>query len=80
MKVEVDLDEDVVNALKVHSDLLEVPLETVCKFILEEYTRNKGGYIFYGTAPKGGKIVLLQWPYITGQIILSAEELEKLAR
>ncbi|MHA1363246.1 MAG: hypothetical protein ACTSP1_12070 [Candidatus Freyarchaeota archaeon] len=80
MKVEVDLDEDVVNALKVHSDLLEMPLETVCKFILEEYTRNKGGYIFYGTAPKGGKIVLIQWPYITGQIILSAEELEKLAR
>ncbi|MEX2706414.1 MAG: hypothetical protein Q6352_014355 [Candidatus Freyrarchaeum guaymaensis] len=80
MKVEVDLDEDVVNALKVHSDLLEMPLETVCKFILEEYSRNKGGYIFYGTAPKGGKIVLIQWPYITGQIILSAEELEKLAR
>ena len=80
MKVEVDLDEDVVNALKVHSDLLEMPLETVCKFILEEYTRNKGGYIFYGTAPKGGKIVLIQWPYITGQIILSTEELEKLAR
>jgi len=80
MKVEVDLDEDVVNALKVHSDLLEMPLETVCKFILEEYTRNKGGYIFYGTAPKGGKIVLIQWPYITGQIILSAEELEKFAR
>ncbi|MHA1580008.1 MAG: hypothetical protein ACTSUQ_10330 [Candidatus Freyarchaeota archaeon] len=80
MKVEVDLDEDVVNALKVHSDLLEMPLETVCKFILEEYTRNKGGYIFYGTAPKGGKIVLIQWPYITGQIILSPEELEKLVR
>ncbi len=80
MKVEVELDDEVVNALKEHSDLLEMPLETVCKFILEEYTKNKGGYIFYGTAPKGGRIVLIQWPYITGQIIMSAEDLEKFVR
>lgn len=80
MKVEVELDEDAVKVLKSHSEILDVPLETVCKFILEEYTRNKGGYVFYGSAPKSGKIFLIQWPYITGQIVLSAEELEKLAR
>ncbi len=80
MKVEVELDDDAVKVLKSHAEVLDVSLETVCKFILEEYTRNKGGYVFYGVAPKGGKIFLIQWPYITGQIILSAEELAKLSR
>ncbi|MBS7251770.1 MAG: hypothetical protein KIH08_14450 [Candidatus Freyarchaeota archaeon] len=80
MKVEVELDDDAVKALKSHAEVLDVSLETVCKFILEEYTRNKGGYVFYGVAPKGGKIFLIQWPYITGQIVLSAEELAKLSR
>ncbi|MEM2135822.1 MAG: hypothetical protein QXS27_02305 [Candidatus Jordarchaeaceae archaeon] len=80
MKVEVELDDDAVRALKSHAEILDVSLETVCKFILEEYTRNKGGYVFYGVAPKGGKIFLIQWPYITGQIVLSAEELAKLSR
>ncbi|MEM2144459.1 MAG: hypothetical protein QW279_03800 [Candidatus Jordarchaeaceae archaeon] len=80
MKVEVELDDEAFKALKSQAEVLDVPLETVCKFILEEYTRNKGGYLFYGAAPKGGKIFLVQWPYITGQVILSAEELQKLAR
>lgn len=80
MKVEVELDDDAIKALKAHSEISDLSLETVCKFILEEYTRNKGGYLFYGSAPKGGKIFLIQWPYITGQIVLSAEELEKISR
>jgi len=80
VKVEVELDDDAVKALKSHSEILDVPLEKVCKFILEEYTRNKGGYVFYGSAPNSGKIFLIQWPYITGQIVLSAEQLEKLSR
>lgn len=80
MKVEVELDEDVAKKLKSYSEILDVPLKTVCKFILEEFIKNKGGQVFYGFAPNNGKIFVIQWPYITGQVILSAEELEKVKR
>lgn len=78
VEVKVDLDEDVVEKLKKQAEWCDLPLEAVCKLILSEYTRNRGGYLFYGSAPGNRKIILIQWPYITGQVILTQEELKAL--
>ncbi|MHA1606621.1 MAG: hypothetical protein ACTSWP_03620 [Candidatus Freyarchaeota archaeon] len=78
VEVRLELDDDVVETLKTQAEWCDLPLEAVCKLILSEYARNRGGYLFYGSAPGNRKIILIQWPYITGQVILTEDELKAL--
>ncbi len=54
-------------------------LEKACEFILDQFARIEGGRIYVGTWKEGsGLMFLVQWPFLTGLLKISGEELVKM--
>jgi len=56
-----------------------LPLEKACEFILDQFARVEGGRIYVGTWREGnGLMFLIQWPFLTGLLKISGDELSKM--
>lgn len=56
-----------------------LPLEKACEFILDQFASIEGGRIYAGTWKEGnGLMFLVQWPFLTGLLRVSGEELAKI--
>jgi len=56
-----------------------LPVEKACEFILDQFARIEGGRIYAGTWKEGsGLMFLVQWPFLTGLLKISSEELTKM--
>jgi len=56
-----------------------LPLEKACEFILDQFARIEGGRIYVGAWKEGnGLMFLVQWPFLTGLLKISGDELSKM--
>jgi len=56
-----------------------LPLEKACEFILDQFARIEGGRIYVGTwKEESGLMFLVQWPFLTGLLKISGEELAQM--
>jgi len=56
-----------------------LPLEKACELILDQFAKVEGGRIYAGTWKEGnGLMFLVQWPFLTGLLKISGDELAKI--
>jgi hypothetical protein len=75
--MEIPVAEDAHKKLDELAHDAELPVEFLCKLVLEEFARNTGGRVYVGSWESGnkGRRFVVQWPFITGFQKVRGEDL-----
>ena len=74
----IELKPEIMEKLEGIAKDCNLPLEKACEIILSEFTTVEGGRIYTGRWREGnGIIFVVQWPFLTGLVKISGEDLAK---
>ena len=78
-KLTLELKPEVKEKLSEIARECNLPLERACELILSEFARVVGGRIYTGRwCEAEGLMFVVQWPFLTGFVKVSGEELAKM--